>query len=85
MEVRFHRRFSKAIHKQPKKVQQAFKKRLRLYVSDPYSPILQDHALTGKLTGTRSFSVTGDVRVHYENISNGIVILDIGTHAQLYG
>lgn len=43
-----------------------------------------DHALTGKLTGKRAFSVAGDIRVIYVELEDAIVFLDIGSHNQVY-
>ena len=45
---------------------------------------LYDHALTGKLDGKRAFSVTGEIRVIYVELEDAIVLLDIGTHNQVY-
>lgn len=59
--------------------------RLELFVQDPHSPSLKDHALTGSKKSFRSFSITGDVRVVYLRISaDHILLLDIGTHNQVY-
>lgn len=46
---------------------------------------LDDHALEGRMAGKRAFSITGDVRVVYEETSDYIIFLDVGTHAQVYG
>ena len=63
-----------------------YKQRLELFISNRKSSILKDHKLSGTLVGTRSFSITGDIRVHYiERLSNEFVFLDIGTHPQIYG
>ena len=45
---------------------------------------LNDHPLTGKLASKRAFSITGDIRVIYEETENEIIFLDIGTHNQVY-
>lgn len=47
-------------------------------------PPLRDHALTGKLAGKRAFSVAGDIRVIYVELADAIVLLDVGSHNQLY-
>lgn len=44
----------------------------------------KDHALTGSIKGYRAFSVTGDVRVVYERVDDGVLLHDIGTHNQVY-
>lgn len=45
---------------------------------------LHDHALSGKLKSRRAFSVSGDIRVIYEELEEAYVFLDIGTHSQVY-
>jgi addiction module RelE/StbE family toxin len=45
---------------------------------------LYDHTLTGKLDGKRAFSITGEFRVLYVELEDAIVLLDIGTHNQVY-
>jgi len=84
MKIDYHRRFRKAFERLPKKVQKKFFARLNFFIEDQFHPSLNNHALHGKSVGTRSFDVTGDVRVHYEEITDGVVLMDIGTHSQLY-
>lgn len=45
---------------------------------------LSDHALTGKKTGLRAFSISGDIRVIYQETDDAFIFLDIGTHNQVY-
>ena len=85
MLILFHRNFKKGIKKQPKKIQIKFKEQLEIFQKDPYNYLLNNHALSGKFLGTRSFDVTGDVRVHYEETSDGVELIKIGTHSELYG
>ena len=86
MTVRYSRLFVKQFNKQPIKVQQAFYLRLRIFVEDPYNPLLRNHALSGELKGLYSINVSGDVRAIYEIINNNIYLYQmIGTHSQLYG
>ena len=85
MHIAYHRNFKKALRRQPRKVQQKFLETLTLFVEDQFHYSLNNHALSGKFQGTRSFDVTGDIRVHYEEGDDGIVLMNIGTHSQLYG
>lgn len=59
---------------------------LRKFERDPFDPILKNHALTGKFLGQRAFSVTGDIRIVFEEYNNYILVLvlDVGTHNQVY-
>jgi addiction module RelE/StbE family toxin len=45
---------------------------------------LNDHPLTGSMTGKRAFSITSDIRVIYIETDEAFVFVDIGTHAQVY-
>lgn len=61
-----------------------FKERLKLFIENNKNTILKDHALKGKKLNFRAFSITGDIRAIYEEVDNGILLLDIGTHNQVY-
>ena len=61
-----------------------FKERLLLFMTGELGYPLHDHALTGKLADKRAFSVAGDIRVIYVELEDAIVLLDIGTHNQVY-
>lgn len=61
-----------------------FQKRIKLFISDRKNPILKDHALKGKMTKMRAFSITGDIRVIYTIFNDTIYFFDIGTHNQVY-
>jgi addiction module RelE/StbE family toxin len=84
MHIGYHRKFKKALRKQPTKIQDKFFHILEIFRDDQFHFSLNNHALRGDFLGVRSFDITGDVRVHYEASSIGIVLIDIGTHAQLY-
>lgn len=84
MEVYAHKTFQKAFKKQPKKVQDQFLNVIALFTEDPYHHSFNNHALAGEFSSLRSFNVTGDVRVHFEELQNGVMLINIGTHSQLY-
>ncbi len=84
MQIRFHKKFIKSFDKQPKAIQNKFKLKFMIFQNDQFHYSLNNHALTGKFIGTRSFNVTSDIRVHYEEVEGGIVLMNIGSHAQLY-
>lgn len=59
--------------------------RIRMFIENPRDPTLQDHALVGKKSHLRAFSVTGDVRIVYYPVTDDhVVYLDIGMHPQVY-
>jgi len=84
MRIEYHRNFKKALRRQPKKIQGKFLETLKVFVENQFHYSLNNHALSGKFLGTRSFDVTGNVRVHYEELENGMILMNIGTHSQLY-
>jgi addiction module RelE/StbE family toxin len=62
-----------------------YEARIALFVKGIRGVPLNDHALTGKLTGYRAFSITSDIRVVYVETAKAFVFMDIGTHNQVYG
>lgn len=66
------------------KLKKQFKERLALFIASELGYPLHDHALTGKLTGKRAFSVAGDIRVIYVELEDAIVFLDVGSYNQVY-
>ena len=56
------------------------------FESDPFSPELRTHPLTGKLQGLHAFSVDGDCRVVFRFIKANakVLLIDIGTHEEVY-
>ena len=85
MEVRFHKNFKKALQKQSRKIQNEFFEKLGVFSGNQFHYSLNNHALKGEFEGWRSFNVTGDVRVHFEEGAGVVILMDIGTHSQLYG
>lgn len=62
-----------------------FEKRLNIFLLDPNNTLLRNHKLIGKMKNLNSFSVTGDIRVVYQEISSDeVLFLDIGSHNQVY-
>lgn len=77
--------FSKTANKLPVSVKRALAERLQLFMSDPYSPLLNNHALQGDRQPCRSINITGDYRLVYEQYDEETVLLiDIDTHSSLY-
>ena len=87
--VKFSNKFEKQYQNrilQNAKLSKRFDDRLELFTVGISGYPLNDHALTGKLTGKRSFSVSNDIRVLYEIDEYGFcVFLDVGSHNQVYG
>ena len=87
--IDFSNKFLKQHKKAPQNVRNAWTKRLGLFIHDPFYPLLNNHGLTGELSGYRSINVTGDWRAfysEYEEEKEKVIVFEvIGTHSQLYG
>lgn len=80
------KKFAKAFEKIPAKIQLAFEQRIEIFRNNPFHPLLNNHALTGKYSDFRSINITGDWRTIFQEFNNyRLVSLEtIGTHNQLY-
>lgn len=77
--------FDKRLGKMPRKIQLAFKNKMLLFVADINNSKLNTHKLSGKLKDMWSFNVSGDMRVVFDKSQKEIIILvDIGSHSELY-
>jgi addiction module RelE/StbE family toxin len=52
---------------------------------NPYHPTLKNHQLHGDYLGYKSVNITGDVRAIFKQTDDSILLVDIGTHSELYG
>lgn len=89
IKISFAKRFSKIYDKSGKKLKVAVDERLKLFVSKPLDPQLNNHQLVGKYLGYRSINITGDWRAIYsQSVTDGgesVIIFELlGTHSQLY-
>jgi addiction module RelE/StbE family toxin len=87
-QIDLHRSFVKCyvkrISKNPKLVAQ-YEARVALFMQGIRDTPINDHPLTGTMSGKRAFSITADIRVVYVETNDAFVFIDIGTHAQVYG
>lgn len=79
----FQKRLKQRYSNQPKVVERLHRQ-LELFRQGIRKEPINDHPLTGKLKGLRAFSVGGDVRVVYEETEDYYLLLDIGSHNQVY-
>ena len=86
MTLRFLATFKRQYKKLPKRFQEHFDERLRLFFVDPTDPRLRIHPLKGTFAGYWSMNVNGDVRALYRNDGDELIIFAlIGTQSELYG
>ncbi len=79
----FQRRLKLRYSHQPKVIER-LKRHIELFSNGVRKEPINDHPLTGKLKGFRAFSVGGDVRVVYQETEDHYLLLDIGSHNQVY-
>ena len=79
----FQRHLKQRYSHQPKVIER-LKRHLELFSQGVRKEPINDHHLIGKLKGLRAFSVGGDVRVVYQEMEDHYLLLDIGSHNQVY-
>jgi addiction module RelE/StbE family toxin len=84
MEIITSRKFDKSFKKQSLKVKKEFESRIELFIIDINDPVLRTHKLSGNLKNLWSFNVSGDIRVIYIKVDSNIILLNIGSHSDLY-
>jgi len=85
MKIILHKNFKKRYKKLRSSEKQRFKVRRNIFLTNPWHPLLNNHALSGKYTGCRSINVGGDLRVVYTQIGSNIsYFIAIDTHSNLY-
>lgn len=85
MIISFHRDFTKSFKRMPRKTQNKFQERLIIFEEDEFNTILNNHSLTGKYKGYRSFNVTGDLRAVFRREEERVIFVKIDFHSNLYG
>ncbi|EKD56618.1 MAG: hypothetical protein ACD_58C00132G0005 [uncultured bacterium] len=84
MNIFTSKKFEKMFKKCPQEIKNKFIGRLKIFKVNKYNPILNNHALPGKLFGLKSINVSGDYRAIFEEKPEVIIFIAIGTHSQLY-
>ncbi len=86
MRIVRHNNFKKDYNKLPKSTRSKAELAIRKFATNPFDPSLKNHPLKGGMTGKRAISVTGDVRIIFEEIDDYVLVimLDVGTHNQVY-
>lgn len=85
MKINYSKNFVKQYGKQRPVIKEKFVEKQKVYVTDKFNPILNNHGLGGKWLGYRSINVTGDIRAIFEEVNeNYVEFVAIGTHSELY-
>ena len=87
MNVYYSPYFIKQYRKLTKKYQplkQLIKKAINQYIKSPQHPTLRLHKLKGKMIDDWSISVKTNIRVIFTYVKDGILLVDIGSHDEVY-
>ena len=86
MQIEYSQKFVKEFKKCPQNIKESFKFRLKIFIKDKHSPVLNNHRLSGKIKNFRSINIGGDWRAIFEEMERGQIIyfVAIGTHSRLY-
>ena len=81
--------FLKRYNKFDRLLQNKVDRRLALFLENHTNPILNNHALKGRMEGYRSINITGDWRALYTIRGDGrgeeiAIFQTLGMHSQLY-
>lgn len=87
MIIDFHKKFDKHYDKLNAKMRKKVDETIELFKQNPFEPRLGNHALIGDMQGRRAFWVTGNYRVIFREYNDYIIVLmlDVGSHPQVYG
>jgi len=81
---RFKRTYKKKLKQYPE-IKQQLSAALKLFVKDPFHPLLKTHKLVGPLKGNYAFSLDYDLRVVFKFLEKEAVFSEtIGTHDEVY-
>lgn len=84
-EIELSSRFLRKAKKLTKSEQEKLSKKIEIFRKDPDNPKLKTHALTGKLQGLLSFSLTYSKKVIFTYVEkNKALFLDVGSHDEVY-
>ncbi len=78
-------RFERRVRRLAADERRALARALRLFQANPRDPRLGMHKLAGPLAGKWAFGYGDDARVVFEWDGNIAVLLDVGTHDEVYG
>jgi addiction module RelE/StbE family toxin len=88
MKVAFSSSFKRAYKKRikgQKEKEEAFFKKMEIFIHEPYHPQLRTHKLSGQLKDLWSFSIDYNIRVIFYFVDEQHVIFEnIGTHDEVY-
>ena len=85
MNIFLHKNFRKGYNKLTESQKNKFKERRSLFLKEEFSPILNNHALTGEYKGLRSINISGDLRAIFRREKDSVLFVALDKHSNLYG
>lgn len=77
--------FRKKLKKTSVKIKKKIIRREKIFMANPFYPLLDTHKLHGKLKEEWSYSIDDSYRIRFVFIEKGDVLYtDIGTHDEVY-
>lgn len=77
--------FKRQLKRVPESIKDRFKKVIRQMEINEFDPSLNNHKLKGEYADYRSVNITGDWRLVYEKtMDDSYILVQIGTHSELY-
>ncbi|MFC1615908.1 type II toxin-antitoxin system YafQ family toxin [Patescibacteria group bacterium] len=86
MKIKYSKKFTKRFKKLSPNLKNKIINSVSKFSNNPLDRTLRNHSLSGKLKGRKAFSVTGDIRIIFQEYNNYylVIMLDVGTHPQVY-
>jgi len=66
------------------KLKEKISKKIFVFKMNPTHPSLKLHRLKGKMVDDWSIAVEGDLRIIFTYIDEGILLVDLGKHEEVY-
>lgn len=83
--IEFSPQFKKRLKKIHPQILTKLPRLFKILNSNPCDPKLKTHKLSGKLKNKYAFSVESNIRIIFKFLSkNTVLLIDIGTHDQVY-
>lgn len=79
----FIKNFKKLTRKDPS-LKNKIKEKLKLFQKNPTHPSLRIHKLVGKKEQSWSISIESDLRIIFIFVKDGVLLIDIGRHEEVY-
>ncbi len=79
----FKRAYRRLTKRNPQ-LKPAIHKALRTFATDVFAPSLRTHKLSGQLQGLWGFTVGYDCRIVFRFINGDAMLVDIGSHDEVY-